>query len=148
MGAGISAELGMATRFRLLRIRTKVALVLSLVFVIVTVLSFTMCVRTCFFYYHICIIGGGIGGLVDVDALYRPAIRLYGPSPTGWLPKFSHPSFYTAFIPMWCIAPFVFIPTFLLWRKDRPIPEGHCLKCGYNLTGNVSGKCSECGLSI
>jgi DNA-directed RNA polymerase subunit RPC12/RpoP len=27
----------------------------------------------------------------------------------------------------------------------RPFPPGHCRKCGYNLTGNVSGRCPECG---
>jgi hypothetical protein len=26
--------------------------------------------------------------------------------------------------------------------------QGLCLKCGYNLTGNVSGVCPECGESI
>ena len=26
----------------------------------------------------------------------------------------------------------------------RP-PPGHCQKCGYDLTGNVSGRCPECG---
>lgn len=28
------------------------------------------------------------------------------------------------------------------WRRRR---KGLCLKCGYNLTGNVSGMCPECG---
>jgi len=28
---------------------------------------------------------------------------------------------------------------------DKP---GHCTTCGYNLTGNVSGKCSECGEQV
>jgi hypothetical protein len=29
---------------------------------------------------------------------------------------------------------------------DKPVyPSGHCRKCGYNLTGNVSGVCPECG---
>ena len=27
-------------------------------------------------------------------------------------------------------------------------PLGHCQNCGYNLTGNVSGRCSECGRAI
>ena len=31
-------------------------------------------------------------------------------------------------------------------RKD--IMDGHCTKCGYNLTGNVSGVCPECGTRI
>jgi hypothetical protein len=26
-----------------------------------------------------------------------------------------------------------------------PIPAGHCTACGYDLTGNVSGICPECG---
>ena len=31
---------------------------------------------------------------------------------------------------------------------DKLVPEGCCANCGYNLTGNVSGVCPECGLSI
>lgn len=33
-------------------------------------------------------------------------------------------------------------------RRDRPAQwrgEGKCAKCGYDLTGNVSGRCPECG---
>jgi len=29
----------------------------------------------------------------------------------------------------------------------RP-PDGHCQSCGYDLTGNVSGVCPECGERI
>lgn len=29
--------------------------------------------------------------------------------------------------------------------KARGPKAGHCLKCGYNLTGNVTGVCPECG---
>lgn len=40
-------------------------------------------------------------------------------------------------------------PTGLLWRFDRrPIVPGHRRKCGYNLTGNASGICPECGQPI
>ena len=36
-----------------------------------------------------------------------------------------------------------------LRRWMRPTwPEGHCQKCGYDLTGNVSGTCPECGQRI
>lgn len=34
-----------------------------------------------------------------------------------------------------------------LWRK-RKYPAHYCQKCGYNLTGNTSGICPECGTSI
>ncbi len=30
------------------------------------------------------------------------------------------------------------------WRRRR---RGLCLKCGYNLEGNVSGVCPECGVA-
>ena len=49
--------------------------------------------------------------------------------------------------PLWPALPVVVIPTALLWFVDRRrrIPPGHCRKCGYDLTGNVSGRCPECG---
>jgi hypothetical protein len=31
--------------------------------------------------------------------------------------------------------------------RPRP-PAGHCTACGYDLTGNVSGVCPECGRSV
>ncbi len=49
-------------------------------------------------------------------------------------------------VPFW--FPFLLIaaPTGILWYRDRHhIQPGHCQKCGYNLTGNTSGKCPECG---
>lgn len=33
-------------------------------------------------------------------------------------------------------------------KHKRKIPHGHCQNCGYDLTGNVSGRCSECGMKI
>ena len=50
-----------------------------------------------------------------------------------------------------CAVPISFIflisatLTTILWFHCRRIPPGHCQRCGYNLTGNVSGVCSECG---
>ena len=47
--------------------------------------------------------------------------------------------------PTWMFLLAALIPTVLAWRRlRRPLP-GHCQKCGYDLTGNVTGKCSECG---
>ncbi len=31
------------------------------------------------------------------------------------------------------------------WLKSRRIRVGHCIRCNYNLTGNESNKCPECG---
>lgn len=46
--------------------------------------------------------------------------------------------------------PFVVIGipiAFLFWRDRRRFLDGHCRKCGYDLRGNVSGVCPECGLT-
>ncbi|UCG16986.1 MAG: hypothetical protein JSV19_02915 [Phycisphaerales bacterium] len=48
----------------------------------------------------------------------------------------------------WPIWPFFLafaIPTAFLCHRDRRPPKGHCQNCGYDLTGNVSGLCPECG---
>ena len=47
-------------------------------------------------------------------------------------------------------APFlgVAVPTLLVWRFwPKPGRPGHC-RCGYNLRGNTSGVCPECGEGI
>lgn len=36
------------------------------------------------------------------------------------------------------------LPTLVLWVRDRRHASGRCVKCGYDLTGNVSGRCPEC----
>lgn len=55
-------------------------------------------------------------------------------------------------IPFWWLSALLFIyPGIVLVRTlrvRRNRIEGHCRKCGYNLTGNVSGRCSECGAAI
>ena len=52
-------------------------------------------------------------------------------------------------VPLWLPFLFFALPTCLLvWRDRTCIPPGHCLSCGYNHTGNVSGICSECGTMI
>ncbi|MBN1510625.1 MAG: hypothetical protein JXB13_01295 [Phycisphaerae bacterium] len=46
----------------------------------------------------------------------------------------------------WPLLTSTALPTFVLWRlrRDR-VPPGMCKRCGYNLTGNLSGTCPECG---
>lgn len=49
--------------------------------------------------------------------------------------------------PHWA-AVLAFAAAPLVWlrrRLRRPAPPGHCRGCGYDLTGNVSGACPECG---
>lgn len=37
---------------------------------------------------------------------------------------------------------------FMRRSSSRRTPRGVCLGCGYDLTGNVSGRCPECGLAV
>jgi predicted RNA-binding Zn-ribbon protein involved in translation (DUF1610 family) len=64
-----------------------------------------------------------------------PPFIFWKPHITGWV-----------VFPLWMPFLAVAIPTAFLWHRDRRrIPPGHCQACGYDLTGNVSGKCPECG---
>ena len=45
---------------------------------------------------------------------------------------------------------FAILPTIWLfkWNKRRKLGPNACSSCGYDLTGNESGVCSECGAAI
>jgi hypothetical protein len=52
-------------------------------------------------------------------------------------------------VPLWTPFLLVAIPTAILWWRDRRrFRQGHCQHCGYDLTGNVSGVCPECGTAV
>jgi hypothetical protein len=80
--------------------------------------------------------------------------RLHYPTPprNRWTPFFGRSNVgraWVAAMPLWIPFLMVAMPTAVLWWRDwRRIPPGHCRNCGYNLTGNVSGVCPECGERI
>ena len=70
-----------------------------------------------------------------------------------WLPKLIHGRASGVrtthlLVPLWIPLAVVAVPTGWLWWRDRRFPPGRCQTCGYNLTGNVSGRCPECGKAI
>ncbi len=63
------------------------------------------------------------------------------------------PGIWWTALPLWLIFAIVAVPTWYCWRRSRHryrrrVAHGCCFQCGYNLTGNVSGICSECGAPI
>ena len=52
------------------------------------------------------------------------------------------------FLPCWIPLFLVALPTGILCWLDRRFPSGQCQKCAYDLTGNTSGRCPECGGAV
>lgn len=51
--------------------------------------------------------------------------------------------------PLWFLVILAVAPSaFAGYFDRRRFPPGCCLTCGYDLTGNVTGRCSECGTQI
>ena len=102
----------------------------------------------------VCFSQGGITYVrVTNQQAARPSHHFYWrPKFRGiqWIPKLNAHTYagYYSFLPMWCPFLIFTIPTYILWRRDRRHPKGHCQKCGYDLTGNDSGICPECGSKI
>ena len=53
---------------------------------------------------------------------------------------------FAVYLPHWLTNLVVWSLFFILWRKTRKPPKGHCQRCGYDLTGNESGHCPECNV--
>jgi len=49
-------------------------------------------------------------------------------------------------LPLWCIGlPMIALAGFRRWTANTTGVDPACRSCGYDLTGNVSGRCPECG---
>jgi len=53
--------------------------------------------------------------------------------------------YWGANCPLWIPFILVGLPTAWLWYADRRRPAPGACRCGYDLTGNTSGRCPECG---
>ena len=81
------------------------------------------------------------------------SVRGYDGFGTLWWPWYTSAArYWTIHLPLWIPAsifallfPLASVPLYRLWHRRR---NGLCLRCGYNLEGNVSGVCPECGEAI
>jgi len=77
----------------------------------------------------------------------------FGPMSPGWGgPMAIHAYNVSVFLPYWCVVVLT-IPLPAIWliqkrRHTRFLNRSLCRSCGYNLTGNTSGVCPECGGAI
>ena len=70
-------------------------------------------------------------------------------TPAGLWPSVSRsPRTFNVVLPLWLPLVIVLIPSVTAWYRTRPPPPGHCLHCSYDLTGNESGVCPECGTKV
>ena len=74
--------------------------------------------------------------LIAINA-YPPLTGVSQPPGFRWVDRLALPMF----LPLVAAAA---VTATLCWQDRRP-PKGHCQTCGYDLTGNVSGPCPECG---
>jgi hypothetical protein len=58
-----------------------------------------------------------------------------------WEPGF----IYAVAVPLWALLLFLISMLFLSGRLRVRRSGGNCVRCGYDLTGNTSGTCPECG---
>ena len=72
-------------------------------------------------------------------------------APCAWRWGLTRPSLQTRqfrtdlWFPLWIVFAAVSVPTAIIWIWSSPPRPGHCVSCGYDLTGNKSGRCPECG---
>ena len=76
-------------------------------------------------------------------------LHVHGPQIKGTafvMPSYRNGGDNEVGIPYWLCFLLTAIPTAWLWHRDRRrVRPGCCLRCGYDLTGNLSGVCPECG---
>jgi hypothetical protein len=102
--------------------------------------------------------GNGHFRLTDGSIVYYQGFspisgKLYSFTPLGRY-GLRMPSIQTGFLgrefvlPLW--MPFLIGLFFTRWicRREQSHPLGYCEGCDYNLTGNTSGICPECGTRI
>lgn len=107
----------------------------------------------CWGSYYVETVDGGIDFGVfryvgDREHAYETEIVIETISDTRFLRRVSHRHKMRriAWVPYWLLVMALGgLAAYLFWRARRRTPSGHCRTCGYDLTGNLSGVCPECG---
>ena len=80
--------------------------------------------------------------------------RYWNPRPHPWYPQAeSHPSpsggiTRSLYVPLWVPSVIALLLAYILHLRNRRPQLRFCTECSYDLTGNESGICPKCGVSI
>lgn len=67
----------------------------------------------------------------------------------GWVPSYAFSRAQSYSLELWKPLVVLAVLTATVWLANRfRYPLSHCQRCGYNLKGNSSGACPECGTPI
>lgn len=93
--------------------------------------------------------GAGFAYESSHSATFKPMLVRSGMRFTEVPTTYRH---WRVFVPAWAVAfASMLSPAFAAARelkRRRKAKEGHCRRCGYDLTANISGVCPECGTQI
>ena len=89
----------------------------------------------------------------DVSYVYRTDMGFfeYGEAGRHWVPHLEFGQargvkYVYVILPLWIHFGIIALPTAMLWLCGGARKRENCCRfCGYDLTGNVSGTCPECG---
>jgi hypothetical protein len=71
----------------------------------------------------------------------------FGDVPWIWI--FERPPSVMGELPLWVVCPpLAALVLLMACRRRRYSADSPCYECGYDLTGNTSGRCPECGASV
>lgn len=103
-----------------------------------------------FVHYHI--LGLGIWAAVKfviVSVAFGLMVRMQVQSMGQW-PNWleGHNFWVCVWLAIWLLLAIGSVPAFRWSRKRLRIAQNHCVKCDYDLTGNQSGFCTECGFAV
>jgi hypothetical protein len=91
-------------------------------------------------------------GLRYLHSVHKPAGHLstmIGAIPVDWAALGFAKTWLSFTIPYWAVmALCAILPTAWILAISRRLPSSGCAACSYNLTGNTSGVCPECGTAV
>lgn len=83
-------------------------------------------------------------GSCQAGPWYVPADKFTPPPPPPPTPVWNWSAFWNPYGIVAVASLVAFVVLMLITYEPRGV-TGRCYRCGYDLTGNVSGRCPECG---